>query len=140
MSQEEQLKSILQKLDQMDTERNDSPLIAKVDQLIASVGEMKAQVGMIDGRSLETHNVLLGNGEPEKGLATRFKLLANQVETLNKKFTEHLEQHKTTSGRWWELGKPFIITLLMWIFSAAVLYGTFSSEIHQVIELIQSTH
>lgn len=87
-------------------------LAAKID---GRMDTMETRVEDIQLDSKETRKLILGNGEPESGIAWK---LSYQQTILN----DHLAFHKGVQNKLWDIAKPVVNKLVEWTILGGLMW------------------
>lgn len=113
----------------MEDSNNDilSKIMAKLGEFSGELHSMRVMLEQHKEISAETHKIVAGNGDPSKGLATKFELLEVKVSGILCKLDEHIEQHKDDDTkreeRIWGLAKPLLEKLVIALFTGGGILG-----------------
>lgn len=77
-------------------------------ETVTKLGEVDTTVKLMEPLVSNVSTVVLGNGNPAHGLATRVSLMEKEVK-------EHKEKHTETNKKLWDIGKPAAIEAIKWL-------------------------
>lgn len=108
-------------------------ILSKIAQNTAILNEIKTDVLLLTVKTNESHQVLLGNGDPEKGLQNQVAFVKKDLATLTADFTEHKLQHKERDNKAFDIVKPLAIIILGWILTGSITFAILSQYIKPLL-------
>lgn len=137
LTQEE---AILQRLDEMDKARENSPLMGELGKLSDLANKTFTKVKVIETKTKSTskkvdltHKIVTGNGDPEKGMVNRITNINRDISDIQSDLSDHIKAHEAVSekekekkkelkDKVWDITKPVMIEVVKLLVTGGVLY------------------
>ena len=95
--------------------------------IMGKLNTLEAKIDHVSSTSKETHKIVAGNGDPSKGLATRFEVLTGIVSSNRDSVLKHIAEHKIEEEKKeesiWGIAKPVIEKLIVAFLTGGALLG-----------------